>query len=378
MPSQSASNMLKASVVICTHNPRSDYFTRVLDGLRHQTLPMDEWELLVVDNASQVPLTSSCDISWHPAARHIFERELGVAYARRRGIQEASADLIIFVDDDNVLDGNYLAEAVKIAQEWPFLGAWGSGCIQGDFEVEPPESLRSWLPIRAITAPRWSNLAGIHLLGESPQEAIPWGAGLCVRKEIAIAYRQFCDQSSIQIISHQGEGLLGGEDTELAFVCCSRGLGVGIFPELKMTHLIPQRRVSEDYIVRFAEGTSISNNLLRYKWQHIMPQSPFSIKKVLSVLKTILLYRGVDRDIRLALVRALFKAKRIIDADMRNNNDQIHHVTARVPSKAVDGLPQIPIISASAYDDTIIEEAIKKQRHPSSLATLKTLLTGRD
>jgi hypothetical protein len=85
-----------------------------------------------------------------------------------------------------------------------------------------------------------------------------------------------------------------------------------------MTHLIPQRRVAKDYIVRFAEGTAISNNLLRYKWQHIMPQSPLSIKKVLSVLKTILLYRGLDRDIRLALVRALFKAKRIIDADLRS------------------------------------------------------------
>jgi glycosyltransferase involved in cell wall biosynthesis len=329
MSYQSTSTMFDASVIICTHNPRSDYFARVLDGLRNQTLPLHKWELLIVDNASQVPLASSCDISWHPTARHILERELGVAYARRRGIHEASADLIIFVDDDNVLDENYLAEAIKIGQEWPCLGAWGSGCIRGDFEVEPRESLRSWLPVREVTAPRWSNLAGVHLLGESPEEAIPWGAGLCVRKEVAIAYCQFCDQSSLQIISHQGEGLLGGEDTEMAFVCCRRGLGVGIFPELKITHLIPQRRVSEDYIVRFAEGTSISNNLLRYKWQHIIPQSPFSIKTVLSVLKTILLYRGVDRDIRFALVRSLVKARGIIEMDLRKNNGQIYEHGSR-------------------------------------------------
>jgi glycosyltransferase involved in cell wall biosynthesis len=305
--------MLDASVIICTHNPRSDYFARVLDGLRNQTLPLHKWELLVVDNASQVPLASSCDISWRGTARHILERELGVAYARRRGIQEASADLIIFVDDDNVLDENYLAEAIKIGQEWPSLGAWGSGCIRGDFEVEPRESLRTWLPVREVTAPRWSNLAGIHLLGESPEEAIPWGAGLCVRKEIAIAYCRFCDQSSLQNITHHGE------DTEIAFVCCSRGLGVGIFPELKITHLIPHRRVSEDYIVRFAEDVSISNNLLRFKWQHIIPQSPLSIKTLLWVLKTIVLHRGVDRDIRFALVRALAKTKRIIEMDLRKN-----------------------------------------------------------
>jgi glycosyltransferase involved in cell wall biosynthesis len=220
MPFQSASTMLDASVVICTHNPRSDYFARVLDGLRNQTLPLRKWELLIIDNASQVPLASSCYISWHPTARHILEHELGVAYARRRGIQEASADLIIFVDDDNVLDETYLAEAIKIGQEWPSLGAWGSGCIRGDFEVEPPENLRSWLPVREVTVPRWSNLAGFHLFGESPEEAIPWGAGLCVRKAVAIAYRQFFDQSSLQITSRQGGSLPGCEveDTEIAFV----------------------------------------------------------------------------------------------------------------------------------------------------------------
>jgi hypothetical protein len=65
-----------------------------------------------------------------------------------------------------------------------------------------------------------------------------------------------------------------------------------------------------------------------------MPQSPFSIKNMLSVLKTIFLYRGADRDIRFALVRALFKANRIIKTDMRNNNCQIHHMAARVPSKS--------------------------------------------
>src|ERR1700731_4272847 len=153
--------MLDASVIICTHKPRSDYFARVLDGLRNQTLPLHRWELLIVDNASPVPLSSTWDISWHPTGRHIQESELGLAPARRRGIQEASADLIIFVDDDNVLDETYLAEAIKIKQDWPLLGVWGSGCILGDFEVEPPESLREirpWLALRELTAPRWSNL----------------------------------------------------------------------------------------------------------------------------------------------------------------------------------------------------------------------------
>jgi glycosyltransferase involved in cell wall biosynthesis len=300
-----------------------------LDGLRNQTLPLHKWELLIVDNASQVPLALSWDISWHPAARHLFESELGLSWARHRGIQEASADLIIFVDDDNVLDEAYLAEAIKIQQEWPSLGVWGSGSIRGDLEVELPESLRkhrSWLPLRDVAAPRWSNLASY--------EDAPIGAGLCVRRKVAMAYRQFCDQSSLQIIGRQGQSLLAGEEIEISFVCCSYGLGIGTFPELKLSHLIPQRRLSEDYFVRFVEGTCLSEFLLKYKWRHIVPQSPFSLKTLLSVLKTIFLYRGVDRKIRFAWVCALAKAKRIIEMDLRKNNGHIYDMPTRVPSKA--------------------------------------------
>ena len=313
-----ASTMLDASVVICTHNPRSDYFARVLDGLHHQTLPLYKWELLIVDNASRLPLASSWDISWHPTARHIFESDLGLTPARRRGIHEASADLIIFVDDDNVLDETYLAEAIKIKQEWPSLGVWGSGSIRGDFEVELPESLqkhRNWLPVRELAAPRWSNLTSY----EYNEDSMPMGAGLCVRKEVAMAYSQFCDQSSIQITDRQGDSLVGMGDIEISFVCCSLGLGTGVFPELKITHLIAQHRVSEDYFVRLVEGSCLSDFLLGYKWRRIVPQSPFGLKTLFSVLKTIFVYRGVDREIRFAWVRALAKAKRIIDMDLRKS-----------------------------------------------------------
>lgn len=315
--------MPDASVIICTHNPRPDYFARVLDALRNQTLPLHKWELLIIDNASRLPLASKWDISWQPLARHILERELGLSCARRRGIREASTDLIIFVDDDNVLDESYLAEAIKIGQKWPSLGVWGSSSIRGEFEVELPESLRKHGSLivgvaddQELTAPRWGNLT-------SCEDAMPVGAGLCVRKKVAVAYSQFCDQSSIKITGRQGTSLAGEEDREISMVCCSHGLGTGVFPELKLTHLIPQHRVTEEYFVRLAEGAYLSHFFLEYKWRHIVPQSLFSIKTLSSVMKTILLYRGVDRQMRFAWVRALAKAKRIIETDLQKNTSQM-------------------------------------------------------
>jgi glycosyltransferase involved in cell wall biosynthesis len=305
--------VLQVSVIICAHNPRSDYFARVLTSLRDQTLPFDNWELLIVDNASKVPLAPDWDISWHPTARHIVESEVGLAVARRRGIREACADLIVFVDDDNVLDKTYLSQAVAIARVWPLLGAWGSGSIQADFEVEPAGSVIRFLPylaLRETARPQWGNVA-------SCSQTTPWGAGLCVRTAVAVAYCQSCERSSIQINDRVGTTVLTScGDKEFAFVCCTQGFGFGIFPELRIIHLIPPHRISEDYIVRLVEGTTLSDLLLHYKWLNIIPDSG-RVRVLLSVLKALLLHSGIDRRMQFASLRALAKAKRIIDADRR-------------------------------------------------------------
>ncbi len=308
--------VLQASVIICAHNPRSDYFARVLDLLRSQTLPLNKWELLIIDNASKVPLARHWHISWHPMVRHIVENEIGVAAARRRGIREAYADLIVFVDDDNVLDKTYLTQAVGIGRDWQSLGAWGSGSIQADFEVKPPEPIIKFLPylaLRETASPQWSNVAACW-------QAMPWGAGLCVRTPVAVAYCQSCERSSIQITGRAGSSPLSGEDREIALVCCAQGSAFGIFPDLKITHLIPRHRVSEDYMVRLVEGTKLSDLLLDYKWLNIIPDFPPRVKVLLSVLESLLLHSGIDRRMRLASVRALAKAKRIIDADLKKKS----------------------------------------------------------
>ena len=307
--------MLDASVIICTHNPRSDYFSRVLDGLRHQTLPLDKWELLVVDNASRPPLASNWAISWHPNFSYVIETELGLSQARLRGIREAAADVFVFVDDDNVVDNEYLSETVRIKKEWPILGVWGSGSISADFEVKPPDNLKKFLPslaLRDVAGPCWANSA-------SCVDAIPWGAGLCIRKEIAQAYREFCDRSRIQITDRRGSSLSSSGDREISLVCCSNGLGIGVFPELKLKHLIPRHRVSEDYLVQLGEGIMVSNLLLDYKWLNIIPPAPFNLDGLLSILKNLLLRRGIDRRMRFAGARAALKARQIIRTDLRKN-----------------------------------------------------------
>jgi glycosyltransferase involved in cell wall biosynthesis len=303
---------IEATLVICSHNPRPKYFKRVLAAVREQSLPKDSWELIVVDNLSAVPIACNWDLSWHPRGRHVAEGELGLSAARRRGIKEASSDLLVFVDDDNVLDPTYMAHAVEIKYAWPQLGVWGAGAIIPEFEAQPTEYLEPllhYLAIRDVTLPRWTNVYPCFA-------AAPWGAGLCVRSSVAVAYGQHCEQSSIQITGRRGQHLLSGEDLEIDYLACDMGLGMGIFPELKLTHLIPKERLVEDYLLKIVEAAVLANLLLVYKRDGSVPRSPFSGRGSMSVLKNALLRRGIDRKKYFANVRAEIKARKIIFASV--------------------------------------------------------------
>ena len=129
------------SIILCTHNPRASYLGRSLGGLRQQSLPLSEWELLLIDNRSDEPLIESIDLTWHNQARVIREEKLGLTPARLRGIRESAGDILVFVDDDNVVDSNFLEEVMRVAKERPFLGSWSGQC-RAEFEETPPEWTR--------------------------------------------------------------------------------------------------------------------------------------------------------------------------------------------------------------------------------------------
>jgi glycosyltransferase involved in cell wall biosynthesis len=242
------------SVITCSHNPRPDYLQQVLDALKLQTLEHDRWEYLLIDNASADPLAPRVDVTWHANARHIREDKLGLTHARLRGIREAQGELLVFVDDDNVLEPDFLEDSMTIAEVWPLLGVWGGQTLP-QFETPPPEWTREFwgrLVIREFDSPRWSNQS-------ADASAMPCGAGMCVRRNVAEYYLQLHSTGRRNILlDRAGDSTVSGGDSDLAICACDIGLGMGLFPELKLKHLIPPGRLTEDYLVKLVEGLAYS------------------------------------------------------------------------------------------------------------------------
>ena len=250
---------MKISVILCTHNPREEFLRRTLESLRGQTLPFARWELLVIDNASTVPLAGRCDISWQPHSRHLLEPKLGKLNAWLLGMREARAEILLFVDDDNVLAPDYLEQALLVGEQWPFVGAWG-GSVIPEYEIPLPAWVgeEEWrLTVVDVKADVWSNL-------REGYTTIPVGAGLCVRRDVAKKYLERCAQNPISAkLDRAGKGLGGYGDIDLAHCAIDLGLGTGKSTRLRLTHLIPASRLTFDYLVRHAESDAASMMLFR-------------------------------------------------------------------------------------------------------------------
>jgi glycosyltransferase involved in cell wall biosynthesis len=255
---------IRASVIVCTHEPRADYLQRVIGSLKEQTLATEYWELIIVDNASEKSIVDVNEVVWHPSGRVIPEPHLGLVNARRRGIAESSGSTLIFVDDDNVLSSDYLEKALDIGEMWPHMGAWGGriSCELEDADLNP--RAREYLGLlgqREFQSDQWSNV-------RNSAETAPFGAGMCVRKDVANAWSRGVEKDALRsrlgAIGPRSFGVLRNDDTDLALEATDLGYGIGIFTALSLTHLITKERLSDRYLIAVAEGNTLSYRLLAF------------------------------------------------------------------------------------------------------------------
>jgi glycosyltransferase involved in cell wall biosynthesis len=204
-----------------------------------------DWEVLVVNNnctdrteaildnhANRLPL------------RQLFAAMPGKSNALNLAVSTIHSDLILWTDDDVLVDENWLAGYVDAARIWPSHSFFG-GPITPWFEAAPPVWLIS----------NWSHLAAVYAtrqFGEESfdirPESLPYGASFAIRTRVQRQYRY--DPR----IGRNGKGMLGGEETSLVLrMLCDGHLGRYV-PNARVRHFVPRERMSLEYLRRFYFG----------------------------------------------------------------------------------------------------------------------------
>ena len=170
-----------ASIIVCTRN-RAELLEGSLRSLLAQR-PATDCELVVVDNAST---DATADVIERCAQlestlrlRHVTETRLGLSNARNRGTREAAGDLLLYTDDDVLVepgwvdsmcagfaDADVVAVAGRVVPEWPQPPPrWIEGRHAGilaltQFGDEPRDLAADEVPVGASMGIRRAALAG--------------------------------------------------------------------------------------------------------------------------------------------------------------------------------------------------------------------------
>lgn len=247
---------MKLTVLIPTHNPRAVFLDRMLAALRTQTFPAAEWELILIDNRSNPALSPEL-VSWHPHGRVITAPILGLTHARIVGTEAALGDILVWVDDDNLLAPEYLETVIQLFTSVPSLGVAGGKSIP-EYESPPPP----WY------APGLAPI-GCRDLGDIRKTArwepdqkrfypdiAPIGAGMAILREALLHWIGLVKADPVrQRFGRTGTALTSGEDNDINLTLLANGWTLAYEPSLRLTHLIPARRLTLDYQRRIARAT---------------------------------------------------------------------------------------------------------------------------
>ena len=239
--------MVSISVIIPTYNPDAVRLGQTLAALKNQTFPLNQWELIIIDNNSSNSFAKELDLSWHPAAKIVTEGKQGLTYARIKGFGVARGEFIIMADDDNILDKYYLQTVGRIFKDNPDLGSIGGKSIPR-FESSPPEWLSPFYDSLAIRD--LGDTCIINTWRNDYPAAAPIGAGMAIRKNTLQAYISAHHASTNIVTDRTATSLSSGGDNEINLAILKSGWAVGYFPELVLEHIIPAERMTIAYMAK--------------------------------------------------------------------------------------------------------------------------------
>ncbi len=238
------------TAIICTYN-RAKYIGPLLESIAANDLPKTEYEILLVDNNCTDNTREICDIfaATHPDVQFSYttEPEQGLSAAKNRGIKEAKGDIIVYIDDDALIDSWYLRTYAEWFAAHPETMACG-GPIEPLYETTEPE----WMtPYTKALLTAWMNYG--TKVREYPHGRYPGGGNVAYRKSVF-------DQVGLfnTALGRKGGNLMGSEEKDIFDKMHSQNMQILYLPTPVLHHIIPQTKLDEPYFNRLTLQMGIS------------------------------------------------------------------------------------------------------------------------
>jgi glucosyl-dolichyl phosphate glucuronosyltransferase len=246
---------MRFSVVIATYNRSGElvHTLRSLAGLRTAS----PWEVIVVDNNSSDAtrqVVNEAEMAFPVPLRYVFEGTQGKAAALNTAIRQASGDILVFTDDDALVEPDWLDRAAVALDETG--GAYVGGRVFPRWEAARP----GWMPNR--NGRMWAVVA-LADFGDTRREfgrGIGWplGVNMAVRASVFHTNGVWWDNRYDRV----GNSLRGQGQREWCIRVRAAGLHGYYTPDMIVHHLVPADRMRKPYFRRWFYWYGISRAVL--------------------------------------------------------------------------------------------------------------------
>ncbi len=246
------------SIIICCYNSAHRLHETIKHLALQQVAESTAWELIIVNN-------NSTDNTLEVARNEINQYEIlqrrskivnektpGLSYARSKGVQEAQYEYIVFCDDDNWLDKNYIQTACDFLNNHKNVAAVG-GQSEGVSEVQLPDWWEDY---------KWAYAVGKQgqKSGDITEREFLWGSGLAFRKSLYV--QSFKDYPSF-LSDRKGNELSSGGDSEVCMRFILMGYQLYYDESLMFKHFIDPQRLNWTYLKKLTKGFLQSASILK-------------------------------------------------------------------------------------------------------------------
>lgn len=260
---------MKLTLSICTHNHLAA-LKQTLAGLRDLHSPKDTWELLIVDNTSSDGTGAwLAKGGWQRMdidCRVVQESQLGVAHARNRALTEAKGEYVVFLDDDETPEPDWLVSLEQV------INTHQPAAIGGRIRAHLPGSRPDWLTDEL--------LGFLGELDHGPAERALTEASTPIFTGNAAFHRQtVLDVGGFDgNLGRRGNIQSGGEDTELYRRLVNLKKPVRWAPQAVIHHRIESWKLRRTYFLQVhyrqgrMEGAHKRGNHSRLPPKYLVPQ----------------------------------------------------------------------------------------------------------
>src|SRR5215207_4679930 len=105
------------SIIIPTYN-RKELLHETLNSLAQQTFPSDHFEIIMVDDGSTDGTAAISTEAFPFVLRYFSQSNQGDAIARNLGARQSQADILVFLDDDMLVEQDYLTYLIREHAEY--------------------------------------------------------------------------------------------------------------------------------------------------------------------------------------------------------------------------------------------------------------------